>query len=335
MEATARMNHLNRRRFLALSSAGAASAVLVACGNEPPTAEELNPTQIPDVAGAPPTLAPITSTPETARGGDSGAEGGEEAGGGSADGGEEAGGGEQAAAGGGAEPVSVEGGDLFFEPNEFSVAPGGTITLTNIGMLPHDMSVDEWGGVIIGPLEADQSGDYTVPEDVQPGESFVFYCSIPGHREAGMEGTLTIAEAGGGGEAAAPAEEEATPEGGAATPMASPVDEATPEEGGEQAAAAGGGGGGTEVAVEAGDLFFEPTEFEVAPGGTITLSNAGVLPHDMAVDEWDGVIIGPLNGGESGEYTVPEDVQPGETFTFYCSVPGHKEAGMEGTLTIV
>ncbi|HEV2073097.1 MAG TPA: plastocyanin/azurin family copper-binding protein [Thermomicrobiales bacterium] len=454
------MNRLNRRRFLALSSAGAASAVLVACGNEPPTAEELNPTQIPDVAGAPPTLAPITSTPETARGGDSGAEGGEEAGGESADGGEEAGGGGQAAAGGGAEPVSVEGGDLFFEPNEFSVAPGGTITLTNIGMLPHDMSVDEWGGVIIGPLEADQEGEYTVPEDVQPGESFVFYCSIPGHREAGMEGTLTIveagaggeaaaapaeeeatpeeeaaaasggegggeievtveagdlffepsefsivpggtivltnigmlphnmavdewggviieeldaegqgeytvpddaqpgesfefycsvpghkeagmvgtltiAEAGGGGGAAAPAEEEATPEGGAATPMASPVDEAAPEEGGEQAAAAGGGGGGTEVAVEAGDLFFDPTEFEVAPGGTITLSNAGVLPHDMAVDEWDGVIIGPLNGGESGEYTVPEDVQPGETFTFYCSVPGHKEAGMEGTLTIV
>lgn len=198
MEETARMNPLNRRRFLALSSAGAASAVLVACGNEPPTVEDLSPTQIPDVAGAPPTLAPITEAPETAGGGGEAAaapaedaatppEGEQEA----AEVVVEAPEGEQEAAGGAAE-ASVEAGDLFFEPSEFEVAPGGTIVLTNIGVLPHDMAVDEWGGVIIGPLDGGAQGDYTVPEDVQPGETFTFYCSIPGHREAGMEGTLTI-----------------------------------------------------------------------------------------------------------------------------------------------
>jgi uncharacterized cupredoxin-like copper-binding protein len=41
---------------------------------------------------------------------------------------------------------------------------------------------------------------------------------------------------------------------------------------------------------------------------------------------------GPVvnNGGVS---EIEVDVQPGE-YTFYCSVPGHREGGMEGTLTV-
>jgi plastocyanin len=294
MEASAGMNRLNRRRFLALSSAGVASAVLVACGNETPSAEELNPTQIPDVAGAPPTLAPITSTPQSGGGGQEAAPEEEQSGGGES-------------AGGGSASVAVEAGDMFFEPSEFSVAPGGTIVLNNAGMLEHNLAVDEWGGEVIPVLASGENGEYTVPEDAAVGDSYEFYCSVPGHKEAGMVGTLTVAEAGaGGGEA-----------------------EATPE---EEAAAAGGGA--STVDVEAGDLFFEPKEISIAPGGTINMVNAGMLEHDFAVDEWGGVVIGPLNGGEEGSYTVPEDATPGDSFEYYCSIPGHKEAGMVGTLTI-
>jgi plastocyanin len=299
METKAGMNRMNRRRFVALSSAGLASAVLVACGNESPSAEELNPTQIPDVAGAPPTLAPMASPPSTSNTG--AATGGQQP----------ATGGEQAAGGGTTANVSAI--DLGFEPKDFSVAPGGKIVLKNDGALQHDMAVDEWGGVIIDLLNGGETGEFTVPDDAKVGNSFTFYCSVPGHREAGMEGTITIAEAGadGGGE-------EATAE------------EATAEEGGAPV-----GGAAAEVDVTASEMMFDPAEIDVSPGTKIKLTNGGMLEHDMAVDAWGGVIIGPLQGGESGEYTVPEDVKPGDTIDFYCSIPGHKESGMTGKMTVV
>ncbi|HWV25152.1 MAG TPA: plastocyanin/azurin family copper-binding protein [Thermomicrobiales bacterium] len=279
------MNRLNRRRFLALSSAGAASAVLVACGNPKPSAEQVNPTQIPDVAGAPPTLAPITSTPNS-----------------SASGGETSGGGEQAS-GGGANEVNLLAEDIKFDKTEFSIAPGGKITLENKGQLEHDFAVDDWGGVLIGPLQAGESGETTVPDDANPGDTFTYYCSIPGHEAAGMKGTLTIAEAGAGG--------------------------------GEEGATAEASGGGAEtVDLKAEDIKFDKTEFSIAPGGTINLSNEGQLEHDFAVDDWGGVVIGPLSSGESGSFTVPDDATPGDTFDYYCSIPGHEAAGMKGTLTI-
>lgn len=297
------MNHLNRRRFVAFSSAGLASAVLVACGNESTTEADLNPTQIPDVADAPPTLAPITATP----------------------GGEAPAGEEPAAAGGGGN-AEIESGDVYYEPTELELAPGGTLTMNNAGVLQHDLVVEDWGDEEVIPLiNGGESAEYTIPEDAEVGSTVTFYCSVPGHREAGMEGTITIVEPGSGG-AAAGGEEGATPEG--ATPEATG---AIPE--GEEAAAATGGGSGP-VAVSASEMLFEPAEFTVAPGSTITVTNDGVLEHDFAVDDWGGVLVGPLAGGESGEYAVPDDAEPGATFEFYCSIPGHKESGMVGTLTI-
>jgi plastocyanin len=37
--------------------------------------------------------------------------------------------------------------------------------------------------------------------------------------------------------------------------------------------------------------------------------------------------------GQGGTSTVSASLKPG-TYTFYCSVPGHREGGMEGKLTV-
>lgn len=69
----------------------------------------------------------------------------------------------------------------------------------------------------------------------------------------------------------------------------------------------------------------------VAPPGALTIEspNESSVPHNIALDDGPtGEVV--QNGGVS---TIEVDLQPGE-YSFYCSVPGHREAGMEGILTI-
>lgn len=97
--------------------------------------------------------------------------------------------------------------------------------------------------------------------------------------------------------------------------------------------AAGASGGGKTIEVKAVDLAFDPSEFEASPGDTIKLTNEGQLEHDMASETLDTMLIDVLASGESGEYVIPEDAS-GE-IEIHCTIPGHKEAGMVGKITIV
>jgi plastocyanin len=82
-----------------------------------------------------------------------------------------------------------------------------------------------------------------------------------------------------------------------------------------------------------GRLKFLAPSATAKPGPVVLKSvNKSSTPHDIAV-QGNGVNqVGPVvqNGGVS---TVNATLQPG-TYTFYCSVPGHREAGMFGTLTV-
>jgi uncharacterized cupredoxin-like copper-binding protein len=53
------------------------------------------------------------------------------------------------------------------------------------------------------------------------------------------------------------------------------------------------------------------------------------LPHNFSIDEL-GISV-DVAAGEEGEATI--NAAPG-TYEFYCNVPGHREAGMVGTLTV-
>lgn len=108
-----------------------------------------------------------------------------------------------------------------------------------------------------------------------------------------------------------------------------PDGEASPEAEGASPAASGDG---TAITVSAIDINFEPKELSIAADTdvTITLTNNGVLQHDFVIEGTD-YATPLLNGGDSAELVV--NLPAGE-YIYFCSVPGHREAGMQGTLTV-
>ena len=86
------------------------------------------------------------------------------------------------------------------------------------------------------------------------------------------------------------------------------------------------------VTVEAGDVWFSPTEvtIEAGQGTVLALTGVGVTAHNLIIDELGLQLhVGP---GITSETDVSE-LLPG-TYQFYCSIYGHARAGMVGTLTI-
>jgi plastocyanin len=106
---------------------------------------------------------------------------------------------------------------------------------------------------------------------------------------------------------------------------------------GEKEAGGGGEGGGLTVKFEAdpeGGLAYTSTE-ETAEAGNVTIDliNPQALAHDVAIEDSNGEQIGKTDVITEGEDSATVKLEPGK-YTFYCTVPGHREAGMEGTLTV-
>jgi plastocyanin len=83
-------------------------------------------------------------------------------------------------------------GQLRFDKNTLA-APTGTIriTLNNPAPVPHNISLEGPGGVSKqGPTVA-KGGASQVEATLKPG-TYTYFCSVPGHRQAGMQGTLTV-----------------------------------------------------------------------------------------------------------------------------------------------
>ena len=100
-----------------------------------------------------------------------------------------AGGEEQAAGQGAGEALEVESYDIYFEPDELSIPADTDVTvqLPNVGAAQHNFSIDELGiSVDIAPGATEE----TVIN--APAGEYEYYCNVPGHKEAGMEGTLTV-----------------------------------------------------------------------------------------------------------------------------------------------
>ena len=101
-------------------------------------------------------------------------------------------------------------------------------------------------------------------------------------------------------------------------------------------AAAGGGGGGT-VSVEAdpsGQLAYTQTSLTANAGSdTIDFNNPASIPHNVTIEDSSGKTVGATDTITGSTTSTTVDLKPG-TYTFFCSVDSHEQAGMEGTLTV-
>ncbi len=86
------------------------------------------------------------------------------------------------------------------------------------------------------------------------------------------------------------------------------------------------------VAVELSEFAISPSAIEVAAGGTLEVTNAGAIEHDLEV-VGTSVITPMLGAGQSATLELG-DLAPG-VYDVICTVSGHDSAGMTGTLTVV
>ena len=63
--------------------------------------------------------------------------------------------------------------------------------MTNMSPLGHNVTVESSSGKILGATPTFQGSSKTLTLNLKPG-TYKFFCSVPGHRAAGMEGTLTV-----------------------------------------------------------------------------------------------------------------------------------------------
>ena len=99
-----------------------------------------------------------------------------------------------------------------------------------------------------------------------------------------------------------------------------------------------GGAATTSAAIAAdpsGQLKFDKTSLAVKAGtDKFAFTNKASLPHNFTIQKGtNGPVVGATPTFSGSTKTLSVKLKPG-TYTFYCSVPGHRQGGMQGTLTV-
>ncbi len=106
---------------------------------------------------------------------------------------------------------------------------------------------------------------------------------------------------------------------------------------GEKAGGGESSGGGSTLDLEAdpnGELAYTAAEATAKAGKvTVDFNNPQGLTHDVAIENEKGETVGQTELVADEETSTTVNLKPG-TYKYYCTVPGHREAGMEGTLVV-
>jgi plastocyanin len=80
---------------------------------------------------------------------------------------------------------------LSYNTKQLSAKAGAvTIEMANMSPLEHNVTVAK-GSTVLGATPTFKGGTRSLTIALKPG-TYTFYCSVPGHRQAGMEGTLSV-----------------------------------------------------------------------------------------------------------------------------------------------
>lgn len=103
---------------------------------------------------------------------------------------------------------------------------------------------------------------------------------------------------------------------------------------GSQPAPAGGGGTVSLSTSSEGQLAYNTKSLSAKAGKVaIDFTNDAPLQHNVTIESSAGKVLGATPTFSGGSKTLSLDLKPG-TYKFFCSVPGHRMAGMEGTLVV-
>jgi plastocyanin len=94
-------------------------------------------------------------------------------------------------------------------------------------------------------------------------------------------------------------------------------------------------GGALKLSADAsGALKFDTTSLTAKAGKvTVDFTNSSPLTHNVTIASSSGEVLGNTPTFQGGTKSLTLNLKPG-TYTFYCSVPGHRQAGMHGTLVV-
>ncbi|HXB14290.1 MAG TPA: plastocyanin/azurin family copper-binding protein [Solirubrobacteraceae bacterium] len=83
-----------------------------------------------------------------------------------------------------------------------------------------------------------------------------------------------------------------------------------------------------------GQLAYSTTQLSAKAGTvTIEMTNMSPVEHNVTVEEGNKKVLGATPTFAGGKRSLTLKLAPG-TYTFFCSVPGHRQAGMEGKLVV-
>ncbi|HLV43822.1 MAG TPA: multicopper oxidase domain-containing protein, partial [Aggregatilineales bacterium] len=210
-----------------------------------------------------------------------------------------------------------QGGDIDGVANPTLTAQAGntvSITLVNGDGVLHDLTIDEFG--VQTEQFATEGQEETVTFTVDEAGEFDYYCSVPGHRQAGMEGLFVVEGESGGAQASAD-------EAGDEAVQGSPVD---PEEAADAgyvgaAEAAAPAEPAAEASAQATSIVMNPADVPEAVGArgpeTVTVDLTaqeldGLLADGTTYTYWtfNGTVPGPfirVREGDTVELTLTNE----------------------------